>query len=282
MRDDFAVFILTHGRADCVVTEKAIRKAGYTGKRFFILDDEDDQIEFYKENFGEENIIVFDKQKAYDGCDTMDNFNDHRAIIYARNESFRIAKDLGLKYFLMLDDDYTAIDYRYAEKGKLKRKATKKMDDIFEGMIQFLEDTGALTVAFCQGGDFIGGAEGRFKEGLVRKAMNSFFCRTDTPIEYRGTMNEDVVTYTTLSSRGDLFLSITAMCVIQNATQSTKGGMTDAYKEGGTYLKSFYAVMSMPSAVKVDFLNTSHKRIHHKINWNACAPKILNEKWQKK
>ena len=122
MRNDFAVFILTHGRADNVVTVPAIKKAGYTGKIYFIIDDEDEQAEEYKKNFGADRVIIFDKQAAYDRADTMDNFNDHRAIIYARNECWRIAEELGLKYFLMLDDDYKSIDYRYEEDGKLKYK----------------------------------------------------------------------------------------------------------------------------------------------------------------
>ena len=212
----------------------------------------------------------------------MDTFNDHRAIIYARNESFRIAKELRLKYFLMLDDDYTEIDFRYAKDGKLKAKPARQFNRLFDDMLAFLDASGAVTVAFAQGGDFVGGLDGgNFGKGLLRKAMNSFFCRTDCPIEFRGTMNEDVVTYTTWSSRGKMFFSYTNMCVIQKPTQSLSGGMTEAYKEGGTYLKSFYAVMSMPNAVKVKMLNTSHKRIHHGVDWNACAPKILNEKWRK-
>lgn len=282
MRDDFAVFILTHGRADNVVTLKALQKGGYTGKIYFIIDDEDDQKDLYIKNFGEDHVIVFDKQAAYNRTDTMDNFNDHRAIIYARNETWRIAKNLGLKYFLQLDDDYKSIDYRYADGKALRYKVVKDFDRIFEDMIDFLEVSGADTVAFAQGGDFIGGLRGgNFHKGLLRKAMNSFFCRTDRPIQFRGTMNEDVVTYTTMSSRGHLFFSFTSFAVIQLPTQSLKGGMTDAYKEGGTYLKSFYAVMSMPSAVKVDMMNTKHSRMHHKVNWNACAPKILNERWRK-
>ena len=282
MRNDFAVFILTHGRADNVVTVPAIKKAGYTGKIYFIIDDEDEQAEEYKKNFGADRVIIFDKQAAYDRADTMDNFNDHRAIIYARNECWRIAEELGLKYFLMLDDDYKSIDYRYGEDGKLKYKPSHDFDRVFEDMIQFLEVSGADTVAFCQGGDFVGGVDGgNFHKGLLRKAMNSFFCKTDTPIEYRGTMNEDVVTYTTLSSRGHLFFSNTQYCAVQLPTQSLSGGMTDAYKEGGTYLKTFYAIMSMPSAVKVSMMYTTHKRIHHRINWEHTAPKILNEKWRK-
>jgi hypothetical protein len=282
MRDDFAVFILTHGRADNVCTLKALLRGNYTGKWYMIIDDEDDQADLYKKNFGEDHVIVFDKQAAYDRTDTMDNFNDHRAIIYARNESWRIAKELGLNYFLMLDDDYSSIDYRYARDKKLKAKAVSNFDGVFEEMLNFLDVSGAATVAFCQGGDFIGGLKGGvFHKGLVRKAMNSFFCRTDRPIKYCGTMNEDVVTYTTLSSRGVLFLSYTHIAVIQKATQSLSGGMTEAYKEGGTYLKSFYAVMSMPSAVKVGVMNTKYTRIHHEVDWDRTAPKILNERYKK-
>lgn len=209
MRDDFAVFILTHGRADNIETLKALKRGGYTGKWYCVIDDEDEQQKQYIEKYGKDKIIIFDKQKAYENADTMDTFNDHRAILYARNESWRIAEKLGLLYFLMLDDDYKSIDFRYPEGNKLKAKATKNLDKIFESMIQFLDMSGAVTVAFAQGGDFIGGLDGgNYKKGLMRKAMNSFFCKTDTAIAFCGTKNEDVVAYTTLSSRGKLFFLI--------------------------------------------------------------------------
>lgn len=279
---DFAVFILTHGRADNVVTHNTIRKHGYTGPIYLICDNEDDQLEAYKAKYGADAVKVFDKQKAYDDTDTMDNFNEHRAIVYARNESFKIAKDLGLKHFLELDDDYDRIEFRYPKYGKLLTKDVRNMDIVIESMINFLDKSGALTVALCQNGDFVGGAQGdNCKKGLLRKTMNSFFCRTDTPIEFKGTMNEDVVTYTTEGSRGNLFFSLVPVAIKQIQTQSLSGGMTEAYSESGTYIKSFYAVMSMPSAVKISMLNSAHKRIHHKINWNNCVPKIISEKYRK-
>lgn len=282
MRNDFAVFILTHGRADNVATMGALKKGGYTGRWYMIIDDEDDSADRYKENFGEDHVIVFNKQNAYDQADTMDNFNNHRAIIYARNESFRIAKELGLKYFLMLDDDYKEIDFRYENNGKLSAKPARNMDHLFEKMLKFLDATGAATVAFAQGGDFVGGLSGgNYKKGLLRKAMNSLFCRTDRPIDFRGTMNEDVTTYTTLGSRGRLFFTLCDMCVIQIPTQSLAGGMTEAYRETGTYVKTFYSVMAMPSCVKVSMMYTSNKRVHHRINWECCAPKILNQRYRK-
>ena len=94
-------------------------------------------------------------------------------------------------------------------------------------------------------------------------------------------MNEDVVTYTTLGSRGKLFFSLVPVAIKQIQTQSLSGGMTEAYSESGTYIKSFYAVMSMPSAVKISMLNSAHKRIHHKITWNNCVPKIISKKYRK-
>ena len=151
MRDDFAVFILTHGRADNVVTMRALQRGGYTGRWYMIIDDEDSDAENYQENFGKDHVIMFNKQEAYDLADTMDNFNNHRAIIYARNESFRIAKNLGLTYFLMMDDDYKEIDFRYAEGKKLAAKPARNLDRIFEDMLKFLDVSGAATVAFAQG-----------------------------------------------------------------------------------------------------------------------------------
>ena len=282
MRSDFAVFILTHGRADNVATMGALKKGGYTGKWYMIIDDEDETAEQYRKNFGPEHVIMFDKQEAYDRADTMDNFNEHRAIIYARNETFRIAKELGLKYFLMLDDDYKEIDFRYVNGNKLSAKPARQMDRIFEDMLRFLDVSGAATVAFAQGGDFVGGLDGgNFKKGLLRKAMNSLFCRTDRPIDFRGTMNEDVTTYTTLGSRGRLFFTLCNMCVIQIPTQSLDGGMTESYLETGTYVKTFYSVMAMPSCIKVSMMYTKHKRIHHRIDWECCVPKIINEKYRK-
>ena len=41
MRSDFAAFILTHGRAGSVITDKTLRKCGYTGPIVYVIDNED-------------------------------------------------------------------------------------------------------------------------------------------------------------------------------------------------------------------------------------------------
>lgn len=49
MRND-AVLILTHGRGDHVITEKALRRHGYTGVIYYIIDNEDDDEPIYRKN----------------------------------------------------------------------------------------------------------------------------------------------------------------------------------------------------------------------------------------
>lgn len=284
MRDDFAIFILTHGRADHVFTMDTLRRQGYTGRWYMILDDEDDQAPEYIRRFGKDHIIIFNKQEVYDRIDTMDNFHEHRAIVYARNEAYKIAADLGLIYFLMLDDDYMRFQYRFLDGDKLRGASPigESLEQVFEAMIQFLEDTGSRIVAFAQGGDMLGGASSpRYFATFLRKCMNTMFCKTDRPVEFSGTMNEDITTYTTLGSRGELFFTFTYFQIVQKETQSLAGGMMDLYQESGTYVKSFYSVMSMPSAVKVSMMYSKHRRIHSRINWETCTPKILNEKWRR-
>lgn len=282
MRDDFAVFIITHGRAGNISTLKPLKDGRYSGKLFFLIDNEDEQADDYKKLYGAENVIVFDKQAAFDACDTMDTTGEKKAIVFARNAIYEVAKDLGLRFFLMMEDDFTDIMYRYHEKDKLGYAPCTHLDDLFDAVIEFLEVSGAKSVALAQGGDFIGGVNSQnFYKGLLRKCMNSFFCDVEKPIEFRGTMNEDVTTYTTLGSRGDLFFTFTKANIVQKQSQSVSGGMTELYKDSGTYRKSFYSVMSMPSCVKLAMMGDKHYRIHHNVNWNACVPLIINERWKK-
>jgi len=282
MRDDFAVFILTHGRPNNIPTVGVLSRGGYTGKLFFLLDNEDETADEYKRLYGAENVVIFDKQAVFEQTDTMELTGEKKAIIFARRAVFDVAAEMGLRFFLMLEDDFTAMHYRILRNGILSHVTCSSLDDLFSAMVDFLVDSNALTVCLAQGGDFIGGKHNpRYYEGLVRKAMNSFFCRTDRPIDFRGTMNEDVTTYTTLGSRGELLFTCTKANIVQKPTQSLAGGMSDVYKDTGTYMKSFYSVMSMPSAVKISQIGENHIRIHHVVSWVHCVPKILNERWKK-
>lgn len=282
---EFGVFILTHGRPTNVKTWDTIKKAGYTGKPYIILDDEDKTAEKYKAIFGKESVVIFNKKEMADSIDEGNNFDDRRATVHARNASFGIAKELGFKYFILLEDDYTAFEYRYLDKTGtiLKTILIKNLDKIFELYLDFFKRTGATSVAMAQGGDFIGGANNikARERPMMRKCMNSFICSTERPFRFIAQLNDDVNTYVMLGSRGSLFATIPMIALHQLPTQKQKSGMTEAYLRYGTYCKSFTTVMMHPSGVRVSMLNSNNPRIHHLIKWANTVPVIISESLKK-
>ena len=281
MENDYCIFILTHGRPDNVLTYKTLLKCGYTGSIYFVVDNEDKTIDKYIENFGADKVKVFDKKLIADKNDEANNFDNRKVIVHARNYCFELAQELGYKYFIQLDDDYYEFIYKFSDtKGQV---LAKNINTIFTLMFDFYKSTTALSICFSQTGDFIGGVDNgkgvyRFAK---RKCMNSFFCSTDRPFTFLGSINEDVNTYTTIASRGNLFLTIPVFAINQKDSQTQKDGMSDIYKLQGTYIKSFSTVLMQPSSVKVSMMNSNNPRLHHSINWNATTPMIIDERFKK-
>lgn len=284
-QNDFAIFILTHGRPTNVKTMATLKECGYTGRLYLVVDDEDKTLDKYIANFGKDRVVVFNKKEMADQVDEGNNFDERRTITHARNACFKIAKDLGIKYFMELDDDYISFEYRYVSRcgEKLKVHYVSNLDAVLDLYLEFYKATGFSSMAFAQGGDFIGGVENKYatKKPLIRKCMNSFICSTDRPFQFIGAMNEDVNTYVTLGSRGVLFGTIPMISLVQTATQSQKHGITDMYLRFGTYCKAFTTVMMHPSSVRISMMNTSNPRIHHLIKWQNTTPMIVSEQYRK-
>jgi len=281
-KDTFAVFILTYGRADKVTTYSTIRKMGYTGKIFLICSEDDKTLSDYKEKFGEE-VIVFNKNDYKGKFDIGDNFKKDNVVVYARNANFDIAKQLGIKYFLQLDDDYNDFRFKFDNEFNYGDWRIKNLDKVFKIVLDFYKKIPALSIAWAQGGDFMGGSMGSGGNAvkIKRKVMNTFFCSTDRPFTFIGRINEDVNTYVTLGNVGKLVFQINQLAIQQVQTQANSGGLTEFYLDGGTYVKSFYTLVYAPSCTKITTMGQVERRIHHKILWNNCCPKILNQSHKK-
>lgn len=281
MRDDFCVFILSYGRPDRIPTINTLQRYGYTGDWYIVIDHED-EIEPYEAEYSEDRVIYFDKDEVVDDIDRGDNFDRRNCNVYARNKCFELAKERGYEYFLVLDDDYTYFQWRF--NGELEYKPGTRegfsIDDYINAAIKYLDDAGLHTFCMSQGGDFIGGAESHFAEKVrtKRKAMNTFLFKTDRPVSFRGTMNEDVNTYVREQQLGKVFLTTNVASIEQESTQQEDGGLTDLYLDQGTYIKSFYTILYSPSSVSLGRIKgRSAERIHHSINWRNSVPKILPE-----
>jgi hypothetical protein len=284
----FACIILTHRRPDRVHTLALLERCGYTGETFLVVDDEDPTLGEYQRRYGD-RVVVFSKQEGRRITDDADNTGAGKGVVYARNMCWRIAEGLGLTHFLVLDDDYNGLrlrwlsDMTYTSKTRIKRRA----DDVFAAMCEFLDVSGALSVTMSQGGDHIGGggsSDNKRGPTAKRKAMNTFFCRTDRPFQFYGRLNEDVNAYVTLGRKGGLFLMPMQAHMAQMETQSNAGGLTEIYLDAGTYFKSFLSVMWEPSCVKVTSMGdprAAKNRIHHAVDWNAAVPKIVPERYRR-
>ena len=287
MSKKFAVFILTHGRAHKQDTYRTLRKAGYTGKIYLIVDNEDKQQDDYIKNYGSQ-VIIFDKQAASEITDAGDNFKKRNSVLYARNACIEIAQNLGLDYFWELDDDYGSWRWRIDNAKKFLGAGVnvKSLDAILLAMMEFMEESNIDCIAFAQGGDYIGGSgsnvfkkhsEGKF----LRKVMNSFLVNTKKPFKFIGRMNDDVNTYVVHGKKGLVFMTLPRLMLNQSETQKNSGGLTEMYLELGTYVKSFYTVMMAPYCTTIKEMGVSHKRLHHRIDWNKAVPKIVSENYKR-
>ena len=277
---DYAVIIPTHGRYDRVFTIDSLRKSGYTGDIYLLCDDEDKQLYQYKEKYGDK-VIVFSKDEYIGKFDKMDNFGNKACVVYARNAMWDAAKKLGLKFFIVADDDYTMYRFRIDNKQCYRTNIQiKNIDAVFNAYFDFLKISNIDTVCFAQDGDYIGGfSNSKISGGYkpYRKMMNLYFFNVDKPLEFKGTINEDLTSSVTEGVLGKKILTCMITSLLQKETQSNAGGLTEIYLELGTYVKSFYSVMAAPSCIKVALMGDKQMRLHHAVTWKNAVPKIIRE-----
>jgi len=283
--NDFCIFIISYQRANNVKTYKTLQKCNCKYPIFIVVSDDDTQINQYKKNFSENNLVIYSKREYIGKFDYMDNRIDKlSSAVFSRNAVFDIAKKLGYPFFLVLDDDYGNFQYRYMQNNKLRGKILHKSLDkilyLYKETLKALPNIHSL--AMSQAGDFIGGNMTRaFSYRRLRKIMNVFFCATDRRFEFFGRLNEDVNVYTKLGNIGYLFITIPEISIVQLITQHNEGGLTSSYLELGTYIKTFYTLLAMPSSVKIGIIQDTFSRIHHQINWKFTIPYILPDEVKK-
>lgn len=281
-RTDFCIFVISHGRPNDIYTLQTLKKAGCTIPIYILIDNHDKTADEYLKKYRKQ-VFIFDKDKYAAMVDQYDNFNNLRTTTHARNACFDLAIDLGYKYFLVLDDDYTNFRFRLNSKLEHSKKGPsvlKNIDEIFYKTLQYYIDCNFTSICLAQGGDFLG-IEANFNRpnGPKRKAMNSFFCSVDRRFWFISRLNEDVNTYMTLGHKGGIFMTVPFVQLEQKTTQKTKGGMTEAYLLNGTYVKSFYTVICRPDCTKISLMVGG--RVHHLIDWNIASPCIIDESYKK-
>ena len=283
MKNNFAAFILTNGRPNNVITYKTLKDLGYTWRVVILIDSDDKTGEDYKKKYWKE-VEVFDKNEIAKTFDEAGDFNDKKAIVYARNASFEVAKRLWIKNFVQLDDDYTFFSYMWWKDWFYWHTIIKDLDKVFKICSDYLDNTPITTFSFAQWGDFIGWAWWWIVKWWMmpkRKAMNSFFCSTEKPFKFVWRINEDVNTYVLEWWRWNVYHLLPFIMLNQAATQQSDWWMTGIYLDNGTYVKSFYTVIFSPANVTISSMWTENPRLHHRVKWRNTAVKIISEKLKK-
>jgi len=280
--EKFAVFILSNGRPNSQITLEVLLKNGYTGKWFIVVDDLDETINEYIENYGKNRIIIFDKLKEYKITDTMsigNNPNILKSVLYARNFVQRYAQQNGYKFYFMSDDDMTEVRYRYKDGKALRGKSVTNFDGVIKHYIDFLKSSEHIySLGFARGSAFIGGLSGwkdkKFSYGVYANA----FMKAKNNTKFYGIITEDLNASVTDIKVGKLHLSPVIMHLLTREKSKFEGGMTPIYEEG-LYQTMFYGVMANPDVCSIN-LNKNNKLIL-RTNWRNVVPKVLSENIKK-
>lgn len=280
-------------------TWKLLNSINSTAKRYVVCSDDDPTIDEYRKLFGKDTVVVFSKEEAErtTGMDLMDCYygehNNKKGTVWARNIQYKLARQLGYRWFMMFDDDYITYHIKNVFKDKRGWEYLDSRCDFFDDtydkfclkMFDVLNSTPWLyTVASPQAADYTGGVTSQFVKNEYKfKAMNVFWFDCEKEMRFYGRLNDDVSSYVLNGSRGELSLTMFGPEIRQLPTQQTAGGMTDIYKYFGTYMKSLYSSMIFPSGVYLNIYGGHHytMRIHHMISWKHTIPKIIDEKFCK-
>lgn len=284
MRNDFAVFIITHGRPDKQFTYKALRECGYSGKIYFVIDDTDTTIQEYINNFGVDNILVFDKN-YYINSDRFDNGTNEgifACATYARRAVEDIAKCIGLKFFCMADDDITKFVIRYNFNGTLKRIKLIDIDSVFDTYLDFFADKPIGCIGFSNPSIFFDKDLKLRVEGLLDLPLNLFIRKTTSITMWSCWYGEDDIAAINANKTGSLWLNIPY--VMREITNLGTGAMCEIYASKSSYLRTFAKFRYNPSDFYIT-LNVkgqlSGQYVLRKAS-KSMFPKIISDRYKRK
>ena len=288
---DFLIVIFSFKRAKLLykTTMQTLDRHLSKARRVIVVSDDDPTLDQYVRYFGRENLYIINKDECQKErpVDLGDAYSFKGVISWARNAQFKVARDLGYKYFVSLEDDYTEFATRAPYRDSLlissRNSFTERFDETAEVHFRLLDSAPFLnSVGMAQGGDYICGLENSFyKQGYRMKTMNAIFYQTDREYEFMGRINEDYTAYIVNDQLGRLSITLPGFAVIQGQTQKNAGGATDVYKAYGTWLKSMYSVMFSPSCVSIGVLSWKSIRTHHNCTWKYCDVKVISSKCAK-
>ena len=260
-------------------TLRYLQKIGYDMKKVTVfVDDGSDDVGAYKMacEMAKCNLVVFSLDKSRERYDYVHRSNIlRRTAGQARNQFFDYAKEHGVDFFCVMDDDTTGFERKGV--GRKASRGNADANDIFSQMLeteQLMRRKKIGCFGWSQSGDFIGGENAYI---LRPKVMNMTFYLL--PYVYRGergVLDTDTSAFVGMMNEGFFVGSYGGGCVLhQRPSAHDKGGLTDVYRDSKLLRKSLVCVIQFPSAIKAERQKKNGGRLHHKINYRYLRPMLM-------
>ena len=283
MENKFCAFICTHGRPNSQITYNMLRNAGYKSKIYFVVDNQDTTIQDYINNFGADNIIVFDKNHYINTVDTGINVLKHRCNLFPKSAMDNIATKLGLTSYVMLDDDVPELSLRYVDGDVLRRvKLTHDVETIFRLLSDFMFATDISTLGIGHPGMFFEGVK-LFKKNKVERFRIPYaivFRNLCHSVKWSSYVWEDNVTGMEYLKRGEKWFVFPYIQqqVLPFGKNSASGGMHDTYNSEDTLRLYMETIKFNPSSVRV---RNYKQGFALSINTDCAYTKLISGRYKK-
>lgn len=281
------IFIPSYHRPHNNKTAKYFIGNGYPAEKIHVVcDSEADDIAEYEteRDLQGYQLHIFDMDEARARYDYVHRPSKaRRSAGQARNMFYDIAEELGITFYIVIDDDTSHFEYRPFVKYMRKARIEEVVKTFV--MIKALMQKHHLGVfGLSQTGEMFGAD---YDTKLLRwKVMNVTFY--DTRYIYRGergVQDNDTSQFVNIYNEGYFTASLRSGIVLSQAPSATQsGGLTDLYQECKLLNKALVTVIQFPSAIVAEKQVMNGNRLHHHINARYLIPKVMrgrrnNIKW---
>lgn len=266
--EKFAIFILSHNRANNISALAMLKKSNYSGMWYVVVSTDNMQLGEYKKIVPNDHLLIFDKATIDTDLMVSHKTNYLGASIFARNYIVNYAKD-RYKYFCMIDDDIENINFRIDHNGKMKSiNANKYFNNIIKAIIEYLSGSTNLSgIALTSDRKYFGGRLALDK--IEREIFCFMIFKSDDIRSFRGLNLEDCLL--SCINFDKVYHSLKSVSFNAPSPGTNLGGVE--YKS--KYDQHFLWVVACPSAVKV---TTKGGRIRTN---KYMYPQIINQKYKK-
>jgi len=271
------IFIPSYHRPKNLKTVKYFKSIGWDCEKIhvFIDDEADDQDEYIEaaEQLGF-NLHVFDMEESRKRYDYVHRPSEsRRSAGQSRNMFYDKAKELGIDFYMVQDDDTNHYEIKHF--GRYQRKAYfEEIVETFESIEVFMRKRRIGMFGIPQTGDFIGGENKRL---FRKKVMNTTFILTDYIYRgERGVQDNDTSQFVGVMNHGLFTGSLgDGLTLQQTLSAKQKGGLTDLYNECKLLNKALVVPIQFPSCVFAQKQKMNGGRIHHRLQTRYLFPRII-------